>query len=125
LAGLAGLAGLPLNLALLVALVVISGLAADDSLHLMVSYTSQKKGGYPKSAWKRALLQKSRAMYLSSLALGLGVLPLAWSSLQTSVQFCLFMWFGMALAWLADQWLLPLMLKSMGNSGKLSGRKSQ
>lgn len=114
LAGLAGLVGLPLNLALLVALVVVSGLAADDSLHLMVSYNTQKSTGYPKSAWKRALLTKSRAMYLSSLTLGIGLLPLAWSSLQTSAQFCLYMWFGMALAWLVDQWLLPLMLAFVG-----------
>lgn len=114
LAGLAGLLGLPLNLALLVALVVVSGLASDDSLHLMVSYKAQKRDGYPKSAWKRALLHKSRAMYLSSLTLGIGLLPLAWSSLQTSALFCLFMWAGMALAWLVDQWLLPLVLKVGG-----------
>jgi len=107
--GAMGLAGIALDAATVMMASVALGIAVDDTVHMLTAY-GEERDRTPEGAATRALARVGPAMVITSAAACAGFLAL-WLS-----EFLPIRWFGLlsalaiAVALLADAWLVPALL---------------
>ncbi len=110
--GLMAWAGLPANNITSMVPVVILTLAVADSLHLLiVYYQARRRGEDADSGLRTSLRLNTEPVWLTSITTVLGFLALNASESPPFQQFGNLIAFGVAVAWLAANTLLPAMMR--------------
>ena len=106
------LMGMDLNPATITVTVVALGIAVDDTIHLLVSYTKARKlTSDNKQAVLCALSSQVRPVITTSLALILSFLVFRFSEFSAVADFGLLCAIALATAMLADLVITPILLR--------------
>jgi uncharacterized protein len=112
--GFMGLVGIPLNTATAMVASIAVGIAVDDTVHHMMTFSRQLNEHHDqKIAMVNTLKSQGQPIIYVSLALALGFLVTAVSTLIPSVQFGLLAAFVMILAMVAELILTPILMYSV------------
>ena len=112
--GLMGFLGIPLSASTVMIASVGIGIAVDDTIHFLLRYRREGRGGRrPASAARRALLGTGRAMVYSSLGLAAGFFLLTFSDFRPNREFGLLTAFIMGVALLADLFATPYLVRAL------------
>lgn len=119
--GAMGLFGIPLDPATVMVAAIAVGIAVDDTLHLLSSWRERIEGGEEnRGALHAALEVNTPAMLATAMTACVGFLALGLSSFAPIRYFGLLSAGTMAVAVLADLWLLPVTVL-MSESKKIRG----
>jgi predicted RND superfamily exporter protein len=111
--GLMGLCGIPLNIATALIATIAIGIAVDDTVHHMVTYSRQLRAhGDQRVAMLNTLRAQTRPILYVSLALTASFLVLPLASLKSTVQFGLLAAFVMMMALIGELTLTPVLMAS-------------
>jgi predicted RND superfamily exporter protein len=111
--GVMGALGIPLNTSTALIATIAIGIAVDDTVHHMVTYSRQLKAHHDqKLAMIATLRSQGRPIIYVSLALAAGFLTLVASKFTPTAQFGLLAAFVMLLAMVAELVLAPLLMYS-------------
>ncbi|HET7343013.1 MAG TPA: MMPL family transporter [Methylomirabilota bacterium] len=112
--GLMGLLGIPLNTSTALIATIAIGIAVDDTVHHMVTYSRQLKlHKNQRVAMFNTMRAEGRPIIYVSLALAAGFLALVFSSFVATVQFGLLAATVMLLAMVSELTLTPILMNSM------------
>jgi uncharacterized protein len=112
--GIMGLVGIPLNAANALVASIAVGIAVDDTVHHMVTYSQElKRHRDQRIAMLNTIRSQGRPIVYVSLALIAGFVVFAGSSLLSGVQFGLLSALAMALALVCELVLTPLLMASI------------
>lgn len=118
--GIMGLGNIPLDIMTITIAAICFGIANDNTIHFIHRYMAEfEKDHDYKEAVKRSHKTIGRAMYYTSVTIGLGFSILALSNFVPTIYFGLLTAISMGVALLADMALLPLliiMLKPLGKN---------
>lgn len=112
--GVMGLVGIPLNISTAMIATIAIGIAVDDTVHHMVTYSRELRTHSDQTiAMFNTMRSQGRPIIYVSLALAAGFLTLAFSSFISTVQFGLLAAFVMVLAMLGELILTPVLMYSV------------
>lgn len=112
--GLLGWSGVTLNIITSLIACIILGIAVDDTIHFLVRYKEHRaKTGDRDKGVVLALQSVARPVTSTSVALALGFLVLAMSSLRHQVEFGWMAAVMLAFAWLVDVTFTPALASRM------------
>jgi hypothetical protein len=111
--GLMGLLGIPLNMSTAMVATIAIGIAVDDTVHHMVTYSRQLNEHHDqKIAMFNTLKSQGRPIIFVSVALAAGFLTMVVSSQPNTVTFGLLAAFVMLLALVGELTLTPVLMNS-------------
>jgi predicted RND superfamily exporter protein len=111
--GSMGWMGVPVNIGSVMTASVALGIAVDDTLHFLICYRRETfAGGDPQASVAKCLSQCGRAMFHTSLIVGLGLAFFCQSEFVPTQRFAMMMIGLIAAALLGDIILLPALLLS-------------
>jgi predicted RND superfamily exporter protein len=111
--GLMGLLGIPLDISTAIIATMAIGVAVDDTVHHMVTYSRQLREHHDQErAMFHTLRVQGRPIIYVSLALVATFLVLPFASLHTTQQFGLLAAFAMAMALIGELTLTPVLMYS-------------
>jgi hypothetical protein len=112
--GLMGLIGIPLNISTAMIATIAIGIAVDDTVHHMVTYSRELKVHHDQTvAMFNTMKSQGRPIIYVSLALAAGFLTLVFSSLAPTVYFGLLAASVMILAMFGELILTPILMYSV------------
>lgn len=110
--GLMALLGWPLNIGTMMVVVVLLGVAVDDTIHLMTSFATQSRTSRsPVRALRRTLATQFLPVTATSFALCAGFLVLTGSDFTLIMQIGVLGALGLLVAMLADLLITPIFLR--------------
>lgn len=120
--GLMGWLSIPLDLMTITIASIAMGIAVDDTIHYVHRYREERAKQEPRQALEKTNFSVGYAMLFTSVIIILGFSQLGFSNFMPSVQFGLLASFAMAMAFVWNMSLLPVLLDKF-SPGTQSDRK--
>lgn len=127
--GIMGFTGVNVKISTSILFIISFGIAVDDTIHFMSSYRFQlTKTGDVRQALLNTYLSTGKAIIATTLILSSGFATLAFSTFKGTFHIGLFTSICLALALLADLFLLPVLIYYLGGKkhhGKAAEKKEE
>ena len=120
------LLGEPLRYSSVIVFCICLGIAVDDTVHFLMYYRSKRiAGASPREAVRKSFIIVGRVLVITTIVLISGLSALFWSSLPTIRLFGILSCTAIALALLADLFILPSLLLALDRNNSFKNNSSK